>query len=145
MEATATAVKEEAKRLNVKKPLLLGITVLTSVNNSLLKDELKISINLKDYVVHLANLAKKSGLDGVVASPEEVKAIRSACGEDFCILTPGIRPSWVIKSDDQKRIMTPSEAVSAGANYIVIGRPITKNDNPTEAIIKVLQEVESKV
>ena len=143
MRATACAVSDEAKRLNVEKPLLLGITVLTSINSNSLKNELKISSGLKDYVVHLAKLAKESGLDGVVASPEEIKVIRNACGNDFCILTPGIRPSWVTEKDDQQRVMTPKEAISNGANFIVIGRPIIQNENPVGATIKIIEEIGS--
>ncbi|GAI12548.1 unnamed protein product, partial [marine sediment metagenome] len=91
--------------------------------------------------VHLAKLAKEAGLDGVVASSREIKEIRKACGEDFIILTPGIRPAGK-SSDDQKRIMTPGEAIKLGADFLVIGRPIRNASNPVEAAKEMLKKME---
>jgi orotidine-5'-phosphate decarboxylase len=88
----------------------------------------------------LAKLAKNSGMDGVVASPQEIELIRAACGHDFLIVTPGVRPTFA-SLDDQKRIMTPFEAVSAGADYLVIGRPIAKADDPKAAADLIVDEI----
>ncbi len=111
------------------RPLLLGVTVLTSLDATALANELQVKLSLTDYVVHLARMAQDCGLDGVVASPHEVAAIRAACPH-VRIITPGIRPSWATEGD-QRRVMTPLDALRAGADYLVIGRPIT---NPPPAI-----------
>ena len=95
--------------------------------------DIGVTRGMLDQVVHLARLAKDSGLDGVVASPQEVKAIREACGADFQIVTPGIRPADQQGKDDQARTLTPAEALAAGSTYLVIGRPITAAPNPREA------------
>lgn len=126
---------------NEVRPKLLAVTVLTSVDEKILKEDLLVNIPLPDYVVHLAKLAKKSGVDGVIASPQEIKIIREVCGKDFFILTPGVRPEWANKGD-QKRVMTPKEAFENGADMVVIGRPITKADDPKQAAEKILSEIE---
>lgn len=126
---------------NEVRPKLLAVTVLTSVDEKILKEDLLLNIPLPDYVVHLAKLAKKSGVDGAIASPQEIKIIREACGKDFFILTPGVRPEWASKGD-QKRVMTPKEAFENGADMVVIGRPITKADDPKKAAEKILNEIE---
>jgi orotidine-5'-phosphate decarboxylase len=99
-----------------------------------------IEYSVQDMVVRLARLAKESGMDGVVASPLEIGLIREACGSDFLIVTPGVRPSFAAV-DDQKRIMTPSEAVSSGADYLVIGRPIAKAVDPAHAAECIADEI----
>jgi len=91
-------------------------------------------------VVRLAKLAQEAGMDGVVASPLEIGLIRQACGNDFLVVTPGVRPSFA-SVDDQKRIMTPAEAVAAGSDYLVIGRPIAKADEPVVAAEKIIEEI----
>jgi len=140
MKACSDAVKEKAEELGINKPIVLGVTVLTSIDQNALNSELKVNGTCEEQVVNLAKLAKKAGLDGVVASPKEIAAIRGACGKDFIILTPGIRPEWSQKND-QKRVMTPKEAVQQGVNYIVIGRPIVNAENRKEAAKKVLEEL----
>ena len=127
---------EEAKRIlepyGKDAPLLIAVTVLTSMEDL---DLLQIGINasLMEQVLRLAHLTQRAGLDGVVCSPQEVKILRNACGEDFKLVTPGIRP---IGADfgDQRRVMTPTAAIRAGSDYLVIGRPITKADNPVEVL-----------
>lgn len=115
-----------------KKPTILGVTVLTSLDEGDLED-ININKTSLEQVKTLAKLAKDSGLDGVVASPREIKAIREVAGPDFIIVTPGVRPSWALVGD-QKRVMTPKEAIDAGANYIVVGRPVTAASDPVKAL-----------
>ena len=127
---------EEAKRIlepyGKDAPLLIAVTVLTSMEDL---DLLQIGINasLMEQVLRLAHLTQRAGLDGVVCSPQEVEILRNACGEEFKLVTPGIRP---IGADfgDQRRVMTPTAAIRAGSDYLVIGRPITKADNPVEVL-----------
>ena len=127
---------EEAKRIlepyGKDAPLLIAVTVLTSMEDL---DLLQIGINASpmEQVLRLAHLTQRAGLDGVVCSPQEVEILRNACGEDFKLVTPGIRP---IGADfgDQRRVMTPTAAIRTGSDYLVIGRPITKADNPVEVL-----------
>ncbi|MDK7281172.1 orotidine-5'-phosphate decarboxylase [Haemophilus haemolyticus] len=127
---------EEAKRIlepyGKDAPLLIAVTVLTSMEDL---DLLQIGINASpmEQVLRLAHLTQRAGLDGVVCSPQEVEILRNACGEDFKLVTPGIRP---IGADfgDQRRVMAPTAAIRAGSDYLVIGRPITKADNPVEIL-----------
>ncbi len=117
------AAVDAARTAASRSPLLLGVTVLTSINADMLAAELGVVDSLESQVIRLARMAQAAGLDGVVASPYEVAAIKRACGRDFLVVTPGIRPSWAT-AGDQQRVMTPAEAVRAGADYLVIGRPI---------------------
>ena len=136
MKAAAEAARKTAASLDRPRPLVIAVTVLTSMDQGGLR-EVGVSRSMIDQVVHLAKLAQSSGLDGVVASPQEVAAIRNACGPDFQIVTPGIRPADQQGKDDQARTLTPAEAVTAGASYLVIGRPITAAANPREAAEKI--------
>jgi len=141
MKAAAEATKKISVTLGIRKPIILGVTLLTSINQEILEKEIGIKKRLEEQVVHLAKLAKVAGLDGVVASSWEIKEIRKACGEDFVILTPGIRPAGK-SSDDQKRVMTPREAIKLGSDFLVIGRPIRNASNPVEAAKEILREME---
>ena len=132
MNAAAEAARKTAAALRQPRPLVIAVTVLTSLDNEGLA-EIGIARPMLDQVVHLARLAQASGLDGVVASPQEVRAIRAACGSDFQIVTPGIRPADQQGKDDQARTLTPAQAIAAGSSYLVIGRPITGAPNPREA------------
>lgn len=143
MEAAA-AVRDEASRLGLAKPLIIAVTVLTSLNRDILNKSLGIGGEVVESVVRWAKSARECGLDGVVASPLEISAIREACGSDFVIVTPGVRPLGAA-AGDQKRIMTPSEAVQAGATYIVVGRPVTGSSDPAEAASKIIEEIEGRV
>ncbi|MFO8015659.1 MAG: orotidine-5'-phosphate decarboxylase [Candidatus Woesearchaeota archaeon] len=140
MKAAAEGAEDEAETMGFDRPLVLGVTVLTSTGRETMNNELRIEGSVEEQVVHLAKLAKKAGLDGVVASAKEVRPIRDACGDDFVILTPGIRPSWSAK-DDQKRVVTPADAISNGSDFIVIGRPILNAENRKEAAKKVVEEM----
>jgi len=119
--------------------LILGVTVLTSSNEQTLR-ETGISGTIDDQVLKLATLGVENGIDGVVASPHEIKMLRAELGNKIKIVVPGIRPSWSA-AGDQKRFMTPGEAFEAGADYLVIGRPITAHKNPREALERILEEV----
>ncbi|HCL90386.1 MAG TPA: orotidine-5'-phosphate decarboxylase [Candidatus Atribacteria bacterium] len=141
MKAAAEASKKISLTLGIRKPLILGVTLLTSINQEILEKEIGIKKRIEEQVVYLAKLAKTAGLDGVVASSWEIKEIRKACGENFVILTPGIRPAGK-SSDDQKRVMTPREAIKLGADFLVIGRPIRNASNPVEAAKEILREME---
>ena len=137
MEAAASAVRREFG--DTQRPRLLAVTILTSSTVETLR-QVGIEHSVQDMVVRLARLAKESGMDGVVASPLEIGLIREACGPDFLIVTPGVRPTFAAV-DDQKRIMTPAEAVSSGADYLVIGRPIAKAANPAQAAERIAAEI----
>lgn len=132
MQAAADAARKTAETLGRPRPLVIAVTVLTSMDNEALA-EIGIARPMLDQVVHLATLAQASGLDGVVASPQEVRAIRAACGADFQIVTPGIRPADQQGKDDQARTLTPAQAIAAGSSYLVIGRPITAAPDPRKA------------
>lgn len=118
----------------------LAVTVLTSIDEERLKGEMKVAQDLAEHVLHLAKLAQNAGLKGVVASPREIRDIRQACGSDFVIVTPGVRPDWAGRND-QQRTLTPRAAIEAGANYIVIGRPITQAADPKKAARRILEEM----
>ena len=135
-EAARAAAAEGAKG---PKPLLLGVTVLTSLKGADL-EEVGMGSDVASQVLRLAGLAKAAGMDGVVCSPQEVEVLRKEYGKDLVIVTPGIRPLWAA-AQDQKRIMTPAEAVAKGADYLVIGRPITGAPSPNEAFLRIVEEL----
>lgn len=139
MRQGAEAARQYARENGLSLPLIIAVTVLTSMNEQDLT-----GIGLQDepgrIVARWAKLAQDAGLDGVVASPWEIEFIREACGLDFKIVCPGVRPHWWT-SDDQKRYLTPREAISRGADYLVIGRPVTRAANPSEAAQLIYQEM----
>ncbi|MDH7498873.1 MAG: orotidine-5'-phosphate decarboxylase [candidate division NC10 bacterium] len=142
MRAAAAAARRASANSKDSRPHLLGVTVLTSLDESILNKELGVHRPLREQVVHLAKMAKEAGLDGVVASPQEIREIRLACGKDFLIVTPGVRPAWAA-AGDQKRTMTPREAVEAGADYIVVGRPILAASDPFSAASRIIEEIQA--
>jgi len=149
MRKTIESVREVCLKENLIQPKIIGVTVLTSANQETLK-EVGIEAEIKEQVLNLARLTAKCGLGGVVASPLEIKLIRAAIeSEDFLIVTPGIRNSeskskdTVVETfDDQKRVMTAKEAVAAGADYLVVGRPILQAADKISAARKIIEEIE---
>ena len=139
MKKTVEASRAAAKKLGIPKPIILAVTILTSMDEEALK-EVGVQVPILDEVGRLALLSMKAGIDGVVASPQEISIIRQRCGEKFIIVTPGIR-SPTDKKDDQKRTLSPKEAVAAGANYLVIGRPIKEAKDPIEAVQKIIEDI----
>ena len=131
------AVRNEMNKLQ-NPPLVLAVTILTSLGEEDIR-EVGFDRTIPEQIAKLAKLAKDSGMDGVVASPLEIELIRETCGKDFKILTPGIRPAFAALND-QKRIATPAEALRKGADFLVIGRPITAAENRREAFLKILEE-----
>ena len=121
------------------RPLLIAVTQLTSTSQEAMENDLLIKENIEDVVMHYAENAKKAGLNGVVCSPLEVQAVKNRCGKEFLTITPGIRFSTDSK-DDQSRITTPAKAKELGSDYIVVGRPITKAENPVEAYRKCVED-----
>ena len=140
MRAAAGAAREAAGSRQIAPPMVLAVTILTSMDEASLRRDLKINRSLRREVAHLAELAQRASLDGVVASPQEITMLRKAIRGPFVILTPGVRPTWSGK-DDQKRTMTPGDAVVAGADYIVIGRPVLNAADRRSAVDLILQEV----
>jgi len=141
MKAAVSAAKEEAERQSVPLPLMLAVTILTSMDDAALRRELKITRSLRREVSHLAELAQRAGMSGVVASPQEITMLRKAIRGRFVVLTPGVRPAWA-GTDDQKRVMSPGEAVAAGADYLVVGRPVLRSPDRKEAVHKIIREIE---
>ena len=131
------AVRSEMDKLT-NPPLVLAVTILTSLGEEDIR-EVGFDRTIQEQIAKLAKLAKDSGMDGVVASPLEIELIRETCGRDFKILTPGIRPAFAAVND-QKRIATPAEALRKGADYLVIGRPITAAETLRDAFLKILEE-----
>lgn len=140
MKQTARALTGYSLENNAERPRLIGVTILTSIDKDALRDELGVQVGMTTQVKHLAGLAQRAGLDGVVASPEDAEMIRSRFGRGFIIVTPGIRPSWA-GADDQKRAMTPRKAVQAGADYLVIGRAVTAQADPVGALKRIEEEI----
>lgn len=133
---------ENAREAGVKTgfvPQLIGVTVLTSMTANELAQDLGVGGKLEEHVVRLALLAKRAGLDGVVASAQEAPVLRQECGQDFLLVTPGIRPVWST-TDDQARIVTPRAAIAAGSSYLVVGRPVTRAANPRAALDRLWEE-----
>jgi len=143
LEEAVKAIVMASDIKRIERPRLLGITVLTSIDEAYFKDLFgDVKRSIEEQVIFLAQLARSAGLDGVVASPQEVSLIRQELGKDFLIVTPGIRPQEYAVADDQARTMTPKDAIKAGVDYMVIGRPIVKASNPRESVEKIIKEIE---
>jgi len=142
LSAAQAAADEGAKKANCQPPRVIAVTLLTSISPEALSSELKVMMPVVDYAQHMAVLAKDSGLKGAVCSPQEAKLLKAACGDDFWLICPGVRPTWSQKGD-QQRAMTPKEAIAQGADYLVIGRPITQAADPAAAIKRICEEIAS--
>lgn len=134
--------KDTAKTLGVDPPTILGISLLSSFGQRTLTEELCVEKNIEDYIIQLAKIAKDNGLNGIVAGASESKRIRQECGEDFIILCPATRPTWAAVND-QVRVDTPTEAIKAGVDFLVIGRPITDADDKIAAVKLISDEISS--
>jgi orotidine-5'-phosphate decarboxylase len=139
LRAAAEAARAAAGDFGVARPICLGVTVLTSLDRRALQAEVRVASSVAAHVLHLAGLAREAGLDGCVASPEENGLLRTGLGSPWVIVTPGIRPAG--PGDDQKRTATPGAAIAAGADYIVVGRPITQSADPREAADAIVAEM----
>jgi orotidine-5'-phosphate decarboxylase len=137
---SALKLAAEAMHQSQSPTKLVAITLLTSLISRDLAFDLKVPLELPDYVLQMTLLAQESGIHGAVCSPQEVNQLREICDPDFLLICPGVRPSWSI-TGDQRRVMTPADAIAAGADYLVIGRPITAAPSPQDAWEKICQEI----
>jgi orotidine-5'-phosphate decarboxylase len=144
MKAAAESLAATSARMRTPKPRLLAVTVLTSHNAQALKKEVGLKGRPDAEVLRLALLAKSAGCDGIVCSPLEIKLVRKACGDAFVIVTPGVRPAGA-KKNDQKRTLTAGAAFAAGADYLVVGRPITEAADPVDAVLAMAREMQAAV
>ncbi|MEO1521954.1 MAG: orotidine-5'-phosphate decarboxylase [Cyanobacteria bacterium J06633_2] len=142
LKTAKEALKDGSDRSGQVPPKLLAITLLTSLTSRSLAFELNVPLELPEYVLKMALLAQDSGLSGIVCSPQEAGQVREVCGHDFLRVCPGVRPAWATHAD-QRRLLTPKDAIAAGASYLVIGRPITASDDPAAAFHRVCEELES--
>ena len=140
MRAAVGAARAEAQTVGKAAPTVLAVTILTSLSDDDLEHVIGMRGSAGENVIRLAGIAKQAGVDGVISSPLEARALRESCGPDFVIVTPGVRPAGSAVGD-QKRVMTPSEAIKAGADVLVIGRPILKADDRVGAAAAILDEV----
>ena len=141
MKAAKQSATHQAEKLGIPRPKLLGVTVLTSIDQTTFVRDFDSRRKIAEQVVYLAELSQQAGMDGVVASPLEIEQIRQACGRDFWIVTPGVRSGGKDALNDQKRVMTPRQAIVAGANQLVVGRPITQTEDPVQAANQILAEI----
>ena len=141
LKAASTAVKSAAEKSGKTPPIILAVTVLTSISAEVLQKELSVNLDLEEQVLKLARQCKESGVMGIVASPEEVSSLRQELGSEMLIVTPGVRPSWA-DANDQKRFTTPGQAIKNGADFLVVGRPITSASDPKDAARRVVAEIE---
>lgn len=141
MQAAAQGACRGATAAGRPAPWVLGVTLLTSLDAATLAHDLHIHTPLPAMATHLAQLAQRAGLSGVVCSAQEAPAIRAACGEAFLLVTPGIRPAFAAQADDQARTGTPAQALRAGSDYLVVGRPVTRAADPAQAVAAILDEM----
>lgn len=141
LSTTVKLAKETAKKNGYDMPTILGVTLLSSFGQRTLTEELNVKMNIDEYVGYLTKIAKDSGIDGVMASASEAKKIREEFGEDFIILCPAIRPTWSVVND-QVRVVTPTDAVKSGVDFMVVGRPVLSADDPVAAIKLIIDEIE---
>ena len=144
MENTIATCKEFALNNKLKEPTILAVTLLSSFGQKTLTKELCVDLNISKYVLNLAKLAKEAKLSGVVAPDTDATKIKEELGEDFLVVCPAVRPTWSVV-DDQIRIVTPTDAIKAKADYIIVGRPITKAEDPVLATKLIITEIEEAI
>jgi orotidine-5'-phosphate decarboxylase len=140
LQAAQQAAMEGAQAAGVEPPRLIAVTVLTSISSQALAYDLKIPLELSDYALQMAFLSQQAGIAGSVCSPQEAELLRRCCNPDWLLVCPGVRPSWA-QSGDQRRVMTPHQAIAAGADFLVIGRPITQAADPAIAFHQICSEL----
>ncbi len=140
LEQAVQAAQEGAIASGYPAPQLLAVTVLTSIDSRTLAFELKVPLELPDYVLQLTLLAQAAGISGIVCSPQEVEPLRRSLGQEVLLVCPGVRPTWAI-AGDQRRVFTPEATVQAGADYLVIGRPITAAEDPVAAFQRICDDL----
>lgn len=141
INTTVKLLRETSKKLNIERPTVVGVTLLSSFGQKTLTEELCVNVNLIDYVTQLTKLALDCELDGVLASASEAKVIREKYGNDFIIICQAIRPTWSVVND-QIRVVTPTDAIKSGVDYMIIGRPITGAKDPKAAAMLIIDEIE---
>lgn len=141
MSSTVSSCIEYSKKNNLNEPVILGVTLLSSFGQKTLTNELCVEMNISSYVLKLAKIAKEAGLNGVVAPDTDALAIKRELGDDFIVVCPAVRPTWAIVND-QIRIVSPDAAIKAGADYIIIGRPVTHSQDPIAAVKLIISEIE---
>ncbi len=141
INTTVKLLKETAKKMEIERPTVVGVTLLSSFGQKTLTEELCVNTNLVDYVTQLTKLALDCGLDGVLASASEAKVMRQKFGNDFIIICQAVRPTWSVVND-QIRVVTPTDAITSGVDYMIIGRPITGAKNPKDAAMLIIDEIE---
>lgn len=144
ISTTVKMARETAKRCGYEKPVILGVSILTSFGQRTLTEEIKVNLNIDDYALELSKIAKDSGLDGVLSASADVASIKAACGDDFICICPAARPTWSVVND-QVRVITPGNAVRAGFDKIIIGRPITSATDKVQAAQLILDEIEASL
>ena len=140
LRAAQAAAQRGSEASGQAMPKLIAVTLLTSITGRSLACDLKIPLELSDYALQMSLLAQQAGLAGSVCSPQEASLLRRCCGQDWLLVCPGVRPLWAQKGD-QQRVMTPNQAVTAGADYLVIGRPITQSKDPETAFQRICSEL----
>ncbi len=140
MRAAMEGARRGAEQAGYSLPLVIAVTIVTNLSDREVREELGIPTTAGEAAVRLAVLAREAGLDGVVASVHEISEIKRVCGKDFLVVTPGVRPTWAA-AGDQARIATPRQALEAGSDYLVIGRPITQAEDPGQAVTMILEEM----
>ncbi|RRD39011.1 orotidine-5'-phosphate decarboxylase [Leptotrichia sp. OH3620_COT-345] len=139
--STMKEISELLKKYN-SASILIGVTILTNLSENDIQEMFGGKIKLEELVLNMASLAKKSGMNGIVCSPKEARTVKEKLGKDFVTVCPGVRPEFTLNcKDDQNRIMTPYEAVKNGADFLVVGRPVTKNENPENVVKIILEEI----
>ena len=141
VNTTVKLVRETAKKLELEKPTIVGVTLLSSFGQKTLTEELCVNVNLIDYVTQLTKLALDCELDGVLASASEAKVIRQKYGNDFIIICQAVRPTWSVVND-QIRVVTPTDAIKSGVDYMIVGRPITGAKDPKAAAMLIIDEID---